>query len=474
MTLHQILLVLRIRWRTVLYTAALAACAALAVSLAMPRQYTAGTAVVIDVKSPDPIAGLVLPGMISPGYMATQVDIINSDRVARRVVERLRLDTDPALVEQWREATQGEGDIAAWLAAQLQAKLDVKPSRESNVINITFKASRPDQAARIVNAFAQAFIDVNLDLKVEPARQNAAWFEEQTRALRDRLDTAQQALSAYRQKAGIVASEETLDFETTRLNELSSQLALVQAQNAESRGKSRSAGGGALAEVLQNPLINSLKADVARLESKLQESNVNLGRNHPQMQRAESELAALKARLDSETRKISASVDTAYRIGQQKERELAAAIEAQKQRVLGLNRQRDEVSILTRDVESAQRAFEGVSQRSAQTRLESLSVQTNTVILSPASEPTDPSRPKTPLNVLVALVLGTLLGTSFALLQEILDRRVRAADDLALADGVPLLAAIDHLAGVPAPARGRRRRRFSFKRISLDPARSTS
>ena len=101
-------------------------------------------------------------------------------------------------------------------------------------------------------------------------------------------------------------------------------------------------------------------------------------------------------------------------------------------------------------------------------------MQTNTVILSPASEPTDPSRPKTPLNVLVALVLGTLLGTSFALLQEILDRRVRAADDLALADGVPLLAAIDHLAGVPAPARARRRRRFSFKRISLDPARSTS
>ena len=142
--------------------------------------------------------------------------------------------------------------------------------------------------------------------------------------------------------------------------------------------------------------------------------------------------------------------------------------------MLGLNRQRDEVSILTRDVESAQRAFEGVSQRSAQTRLESLSVQTNTVILSPASEPTDPSRPKTPLNVLVALVLGTLLGTSFALLQEILDRRVRAADDLALADGVPLLAAIDHLAGVPAPARARRRRRFSFKRISPDPARSTS
>ncbi|MFT3850642.1 MAG: chain length determinant protein EpsF [Propionivibrio sp.] len=474
MTLQQILLILRVRWRTVLYSAALAACAALAVSLLLPRQYTAATAVVIDVKSPDPIAGLVLPGMISPSYMATQVDIINSDRVARRVVERLRLDQDPELVEQWRAATQGQGDLTAWLASRLQAGLDVKPSRESNVINIAFKAARPDAAARIANAFAQAFIDVNLELKVEPARQNAAWFEEQTGALRARLETAQQALSAYRQKAGIVAAEETLDFETARLNELSSQLALAQGQNAENRGKSRAAGG-ALAEILQNPLINNLKADVARLEAKLQESNVNLGRNHPQTQRAESELAALRARLDSETGKIAASVDTAYRIGQQKESELAAAIERQKQRVLGLNRQRDDLSILVRDVESAQRAFEGVSQRSAQTRLESLSVQTNAVVLSLAAEPTDPSRPKTSLNVLVALVLGSLLGAAFALLLEFLDRRVRAAGDLARVDGVPLLAAIDHFADLPAAANPHRRRlRLSVGRTSLRPARSTS
>lgn len=475
MTLQQILLILRARFRVVAATTLLAVLAALAVSLLLPKQYTAGTAVVIDVKSPDPIVGLVLPGLISPGYMATQVDIINSDRVARRVVERLRLDNDPQLVEQWREATHGEGDIAAWLASRLQTNLDVKPSRESNVINIAFKAGRPDEAARIVNAFAQAFIDVNLELKVEPARQNAAWFEEQTRVLRGRLDMAQQALSAYQQKTGIVTSDETLDFETTRLNELSSQLTLAQGQNAESQGKSRASGRDSLTEVLQNPLINNLKTDIARLESRLQESNVNLGKNHPQTQRTESELAALKARLDSETRKISASVDTAFRIGKQKEKELAATVERQKQRVLGLNRQRDEFNILKRDVESAQRAFEGVSQRSAQTRLESLSVQTNAVVLTAASEPTDPSRPKLKLNLLVALLLGTMLGTSMALLQEFLDRRVRAEGDLQLADGIPFLAGIDHLADVPIMAAKRPRRlRSPLAFLSFNPARERS
>lgn len=475
MTLQQLLLILRARARTVLFAAGLTVAAALAVSLVMSKQYTAGTAVVIDVKSPDPIAGLVLPGLISPGYMATQVDIINSDRVARRVVERLRLDSDPDLVEKWREATLGEGEIATWLASRLQQNLDVKPSRESNVINIAFKAARPDEAARIVNAFAQAFIDVNLELKVEPARQNAAWFEEQTRVLRSRMETAQQALSAYQQKAGIVTSDETLDFETAKLNELSSQLTVAQGQNAESQGKSRASGSDSLAEVLQNPLINNLKTDIARLESRLQESNVNLGKNHPQTQRTESELASLKARLDSETRKISASVDTAFRVGKQKEKELAAAVERQKQRVLALNRQRDEVSILKRDVESAQRVFEGVSQRSAQTRLESLSVQTNAVVLTPAFAPTDPSRPKLKLNLLVALLLGTMLGTAMALLQEFLDRRVRAEGDLQLVDGIPFLAGIDHLAEAPIMAAERPRRlRSPLANLSFNPARDRS
>ena len=123
MTLQQILFILRAHLRITLYTIALTVIAALVASLIMPKQYTAGTAVVIDVKSPDPIAGLVLPGLISPGYMATQVDIINSDRVARRVVERLQLDKDPEFVEKWREATQGKGDIVVWLAARLQKNL---------------------------------------------------------------------------------------------------------------------------------------------------------------------------------------------------------------------------------------------------------------------------------------------------------------------------------------------------------------
>ena len=443
MTLQQLLLILRARAKVVLFTLFATVLTTLVISLIMPKKYTADSAVVIDVKSPDPVAGLLLPGLITPGYMATQVDIITSDRVAQRVVKLLRLDEGAESKEKWQDATDGKGDMAAWLASSLQKDLDVKPARESNVISISYTATEPALAAAIANAFAQAYIDVNLEIKVEPARQNAAWFEAQTKLVRDKLEAAQHAYTEQQQQTGIVDSEKSLDFETTKLNELSTQLTVVQGETSDSHSKIKPAGGSdTLTEVIQSPLITTLKTDVAHLESKLQESNVNLGKNHPQTQRTESELAALKSRLATETQKIVSSIGTSYEVGKQKEKDLLAAIESQKARVLNLNKQGDEVSVLKRDVESAKSAFDNVSLRAAQTRLESLSVQSNAVILNPAFEPTEHSKPKIKLNLLIAIFLGTLLGTGLALMLELANRRVRSVEDLAEVTGLPVLASI--------------------------------
>ncbi len=171
MTLQQFLLILWARRKVVLLTFFATVLTTLVVSLLMPKQYTAATSVVIDVKSPEPIAGMVLPGMMAPGYMATQVDIINSDRVAQRVVKLLKMDESPVIREQWMDATDGRGQLHAWLGSLLQKKLDVKPSRESNVINIGYSGADPAFAAAVANAFAQAYIDTNIELRVEPAKQ---------------------------------------------------------------------------------------------------------------------------------------------------------------------------------------------------------------------------------------------------------------------------------------------------------------
>ena len=446
MTLQQFLLILRARYRAALLVFAVTVLTTLAVSLLLPKQYTASAAMVVDVKSPDAVSGMLLQSMLAPGYMATQIDIINSDRVAKNVVKLLRMDESTVIKQQWQEATKGKGQLIDWLAGLLQKNLDVKPSRESNVININYTGTDPDFSAAVANAYSQAYMDVNLELRLAPARQYAAFFDAQTRAARDKLEVAQKALSAYQQKNGITSIDERLDFETAKLNETSSQLTGIEGLTTDSQSKRQNVKSDTVAEVMQSPLINGLKVDIARLEAKLTESNVNLGKNHPQTQRTESELATLKYQLESETRKITSSIETTYQVGKQREKQLKSALASQKSRVLQINKQRDELNVLRRDIESAQRAFEMVSQRASQTNIESQTNQTNILVLNPASTPLEPSRPRILLNLLASIFVGLVLGVGVALVMELKNRYVRSAQDLSSSLNLPVLGSIASVA----------------------------
>ena len=105
MTLTQIAQILRARWRSAVVVFLCVFGAVVALTLALPKGYAATGAVVLDVKSPDPIAGVVLPGMTVSSYMATQVDVLQSERVLLRAVRDLKLDKDPQSREDWRYLT---------------------------------------------------------------------------------------------------------------------------------------------------------------------------------------------------------------------------------------------------------------------------------------------------------------------------------------------------------------------------------
>ncbi len=199
---------------------------------------------------------------------------------------------------------------------------------------------------------------------------------------------------------------------------------------------------------MQSPLINGLKADVARQKPRCRRSVCAWGRTIPERQRAESNWPALKSRLGSETARINASIETTYRVGKDRERELQGAVGAQKARVLAINKQRDELNVYRRDVESAQRAYEAVSQSASQTRLQSLTNQTNVVRLNAGDAArSTPSSPRLLVNLLVAAFGGTLLGIACALLLELTNRRVRSAEDLVQMLDLPVLASISSSTG---------------------------
>lgn len=442
MSIQQALLILRAHYKIALLALIGTVAITIAVSMQLPKKYTATASVYIDIK-PDPIAGVMVQAMAIPSYVATQVDIIRSDRVARNVVKELKLDESPTAREQWLQATQGRGDITVWLADLLQGQLNVVPARESSVIQLEYQAVDPAFAAAVVNAFAQSYINTNIELRVEPAQLYSDWFSLQGKTLRDNLERAQSRLSDFQQKHGIVATDERLDNETAKLNEISTQLTVAHAQTMDAQSKQRSgAASDTLPEIVQNPLINNLKAEIARVDAKLKEMSISYGANHPQYRRMESELAALKQKLEAETRHITSGFSTSRNVGIDREAALREAFEAQKRKLLDLRRQRDELEVLERDVQAAEKAYQAVSERFTQTRLESRSTQTNVSILTPASAPLSPSSPNVRLNTLMAIIAGTILGVGAAFLLELVDRRIRSAADLAEGLRLPVLGSV--------------------------------
>jgi succinoglycan biosynthesis transport protein ExoP len=444
MTLRQFLLVLRARWTLALGVFTAVVLATIAISLIMPKRYTASATVVVDTKA-DPLTVAVYAAQSSTAYIATQVDIISSERVADRVAKILKLDKSPEYVADWKDSTDGKGDITVWIGQMLQKAVVVTPSRDSSVIDISVTWSDPKTAAVLANAFAQAYIDTNIELKVDPAKQYATWFDERSRSLRADLEAKQKRLSDYSAETGIVASTDgRLDIENARLAELSTQLLTMQALRQDSQSRQRQAGGDSdsMMEVLQSPIISGLKADLSKADAKLQDIATNVGKNHPDYKNAAAEVATLRARLEAETARITASFSSTTQVNLRRENEIRAALDAQKKRMLDLTHERDQVAVLQNDVATAQRNLDAVTQRLAQSSLESQTQQTNIYLLTTAVEPMKRSSPRYFLNLLVGMFLGGILGLSAALFRELTDRRVREDQDLSQALGVPLFAKI--------------------------------
>ncbi|MBQ1783102.1 MAG: chain length determinant protein EpsF [Gammaproteobacteria bacterium] len=452
MSFQQLILLLRYRWKAVAGIPLLFAITAVVLTLTLPKQYSASTSLLMDFKSADALGSQVNSQLV-PSLMATQIDVIRSDRVALQVVEKLNLASVADLREQWQAATNGQGTLNQWLAALIKKNLQVLPSRDSNLITIEYTSVDPQFSAQVANTFADAYQDVAVAMRVEPARRYAEWFQKQSTDLRERLNVAQRRLSEYQQQHGILIGTGLLDVETARLAELSRQYAQAQGQSAESSSRaSEILSIDSLPEVLQNPLVAGFKADLTRLESNRQKLLGQLGANHPEVARVEAEIGVLRSRLNTEVDKIAKSLGTSTRISAQRETDLQAVLDEQKAKVLALRQHVDQIALLQRDVDSANRAYDLVSQRLSLFDLESETQMTNVAVLNPAVPPLRHSSPRGKLNVIIALVLGAFFGVAVAVVMELLGPKVRSTADLELMPNLPVLAEIASATGRAKPA----------------------
>lgn len=380
MNLTLFLLILRSRFFLILFTLAVTIVTAAVITILMPKRYTATASMVLNFNDVSPFEQAIVPAQLSSSYVATQLDVIRSQNVASKVVDYLHMENDPTLREAFKASGWDKRLMRQWLVSNLMLNLQVDPSPNSRMVDISYPSTDTDKpaekAADIANAFARAYIATNLELSLGPARRNAEWFNEQVKVMRQRLNEAQAKLTNYQQEKGIIALDERLDTETSRLNELSQAYVTAQAESFDVKSR-------------------------------------QLGQNHPEYTRAIAN-----------------------------ERSVLGSLNAQKARVLELKKERDEVSSLARDVENEQTNYDAMLKSFSQVSLQSQFNQTNIAILNPAVPPLKPDSPNVVLNMAAAVFLGLALGIVLAVVLELTKRRVRSTEDVSELLDLKVLATV--------------------------------
>ncbi|TMH66173.1 MAG: chain length determinant protein EpsF [Betaproteobacteria bacterium] len=458
MDLNQYILALKARRKAFVTVLAVTIFTAIVAALVIPKRYDASATILIDARDEQTMA----PARMSPreraGYIFTQMELIASGKVAHKVVRDLKLASQPGVREEWERDTGGAGTIEEWLATNLLEKLKVD-SGASNILIVKYSANDAKKAAEIANAFAKAYLDVALELRTEPSREAGQWFDEQVKALRADVTSAQTKLSAYQKEKGVVGGDDRMDVEFTRLAELNAELgrqkaATLDAQTRYKQAQELIAGGVSLEafpEVLANGYIITVKSALQAAEGRLQEQSEVLGPNHPTYQRTAAEVQGLKERLTSEATKVVTGLGNAVQQSSKRVEELQSALKDQSDRIMKMRESRVDMAVLSRDLDNAQRAYDGALSRAIAVKVDSKVRQTNLAMLTPAVEPLKPAVPKVGLISALSVLIGLLLAAGIVYVLELLDRRVRSRTDLESRLAVPSLGILSRW----TPAGGR-------------------
>jgi chain length determinant protein EpsF len=374
-----------------------------------------------------------------------------------KVVDRFKLTQKPDAISQLSgPLAHPPPDAAAlrdWLAERLLKYLDVTPVKDSRVISITFSSRDRLFAADVANAFADAYIETSLELKVDPARRQAAWFQEQTQGLRTNLEMTQRRLSDFQRKNGIAGADDRLDVENANLAGISAQLINAQADAADSQSKLKQLALATekqqleqLPDVLGSAALQGMKIDLERAEGQLADIGQRYDNKHPLYLSSAAHVEALKSKLRTELGAATGSIRQSAEIAQQRSAELQKSVDKHKAEILKLKQLRDQQDVLARDVQNAQRTFDDAIQRTGAVKLEGQLNQSSIAILNPAIVPLSAARPKLFLNLALAVIFGLGLGVASSIVAESMDARVRSAVGLIAATDLVVLAEVPRFA----------------------------
>jgi uncharacterized protein involved in exopolysaccharide biosynthesis/Mrp family chromosome partitioning ATPase len=419
---------------TILISVAVALVLALGFISLAPHRYTAVTQILIE-----PIDLHAAGNDLSPVNQSneaavlqveSQIRVLGSDSVLRRVVMTEHLDQDPEFVRgalPYEDADVGSAmsPRASAALAALKRQIQVKRPERTYVAEVTVTSQDPAKAARIANAVAQAYLAEQTDVRSEAARQISQSLSARLRELKDRVREAEERAEKYKASNNIVGAGGQLVNEQ-QLAELNTRLGAARARTVQARAKldqiesvqKSKAEIGAFPEALQSQTITALRAQYAEIQRREAEQMTSLGERHPAVIEIQAQAARLHRMIDDEVNRIAVSARGEYEAAKADEASLSRHFDSLKQTALTTNESLVALRELERDVQTSRAIYEAFLVRARETGEQERLDTKNIRVISRAAVPMSRSFPPPSLLIaLAAMLLGAASGAGIVLVR---------------------------------------------------------
>jgi polysaccharide biosynthesis transport protein len=446
------------RKQSIIIILSLLALSVVAIKL-LPKSYQATATLMVNTDIHDPLAGKDATGLAG-GYIPTEIQLMQSPEVLLPVIDQLNLTSIKEYTAGYRglSKTNGNSDsndasLRDWVRQKLQKDLQIdQGSQGSLLINISASAREPFRAAQIANTIADVYMGQQKQRLEDPAVQRAKRYAEQLSELKQKVNTAQDQVAAFRQRTGVVDLSAQRSVESEVLGNMEHRL--DDAQNLRRNAEVKSGGHQSVSSgVMQSPMINGLKAQLAAQEVRLAQLTSTLGGQHPKVLELQANIDANKRAIANELNTYSSSATEDVAAAREFERKLEAAIEVQRAKVLAIRARQDEGNKAMLELESAQAVYKRALDGYDEIMFASAGKYNYVNLVSRAAIPLQSNKPNKLKLLIMALMLSLAAGVAVPAAYELfLNRRIRCMEDLERSFGVPVLIEFDAIGLAASPA----------------------
>ncbi len=432
MSIWQLLAILWAR-RHIAFLVAATTILVAAVTLALlPRRYDATAQLFVNLSERNQATNEQLSFAAARDFIETQIEFGKTQAVAERVVDDLKLASDP--------------EERAAIARNLLGGLDISRVGGTSIISVIYHASSPEEAVRLANAFAAAHVAKDLETRILPARESLMWYGQRMAEIQQKLAQAQTRRSELQRLSGApinaTGPAEDVQIAAARLEVIQAKVALDQLKQDQ------------VAQVNRGDRTEALRKRIADIDLRITtETRIHrLGSEHSLVRNLNDIRRALVQQLaDAQGTDRADEISKAdFRLSaaQRRYSALVGLSDDDLERAHNESEPRVKLAMLNREVDALQKQSQDLIQRREQLRLESEINRTPISQLTVASATRGASFPKVGRTLSIAIVMGITIGVCLAFLREMLDRRIRCAED-AQALGLPLLAIVPSARIVP-------------------------